>query len=183
MLTNLSGAFALWAPNVYGYYKDHLDAMYGRLPYLTRNFRKSIFPCATINFGPNAWTFKHHDVLNCPFGWCAIQALGEFNPKLGGHLILWDVKLVIEFPPAATILIPSATLLHSNIPIQSDECRASFTQYCSGAIFRWVDNGFRTVDDLKAQDPKEYERLSALKETWWLEGLGLLSTMDDLLVS
>lgn len=36
--------------------------------------------------------FKHHNVLNCPFG------MGNFVPKLGGHLVLWEIKKVVEFP-------------------------------------------------------------------------------------
>lgn len=72
------------------------------------------------------WTFKHKDVRNCPFVWCAIQALGRFDPRKGGHLVLWDLKLIIEFPP---VLIPFATLTHSNIPVADGDVRASFTQY------------------------------------------------------
>jgi hypothetical protein len=70
----------------------------------------SIFSCAAFNFGPNVWTFKHRDVLNLAFRWCAIQAVGKFDATKGGHLILWDLKLVIEFPVGALVLIPSATL-------------------------------------------------------------------------
>ncbi|KAJ7883792.1 hypothetical protein B0H13DRAFT_2537891, partial [Mycena leptocephala] len=39
-----------------------------------------------------------------------ITALRRFNPDLSGHLILWDLKLVIRFPPGSTILIPSAII-------------------------------------------------------------------------
>lgn len=112
---------------------------------------------------------------------CAIQSLGPFDPKFGGHLILWDLRLVIEFPPGATILIPSATLTHSNIPVRDGESRVSFTQYTSGAIFRYVDNGFRLEDVLAVEDRVEYERICELKKTWWKMGLGLLSTIDELL--
>jgi hypothetical protein len=127
------------------------------------------------------WTFKHRDVLNLAFGWCAVQALGHFNPKMGGHLVLWDLKLVIEFPPGALILLPSATVAHSNIPVQQGEERASFTQFSASGIFRYVDNGCQTVKELAENDPKEYEHLMALRAARWEEGLSLLSTMDELL--
>ena len=52
----------------------------------------------------------HTDPGNLLFGWCAITTLGNFDPTLGGHLVLWDLKLVIEFPLGSTILIPSVTL-------------------------------------------------------------------------
>lgn len=163
------------------YYQEHLDKLHAHLPDLRKNFDRSIFSCATFNFGGNVWTFKHRDSLNCPFGWCAVQALGNFNPKLGGHLILWDAKLIIEFPHGATILIPSATVAHSNIPVQKGESRVSFTQYCAGGLFRWVDNGFRTEAALSREDPEEYARIVAQKETRWKMGLSLLSSVDDLL--
>lgn len=152
------------------------------MQHLRRNFDRSIFTSAAFNFGPNAWTYKHRDSLNCPFGWCSIQALGCFDPQKGGHLILWDLHLVIEFPAGALVLIPSATLMHSNIPVQPGDCRASFTQYCSGGLFRYVDNGFRTEAQLAAEDPAEYERMCLLKRTRWKMGLALLSTLDDLLM-
>src|ERR1700761_1401388 len=145
-----------------------------------RPFPKSVFSCASFNFGPNVWTFKHRDVLNLPFGWCAIHALGRFNPKKGGHLILWDLKLIIEFPPGALILIPSATLSHSNIPVQKGEERASFTLFTAGGLFRFVDNGFRTEDELAAQDPVEFARVMECKKRRWKDGVELWSTIDEL---
>jgi hypothetical protein len=151
------------------------------MPDLRRNFVKSIFPSATFNFGPNVWTFKHRDRLNCPFGWCAIQALGHFDPKLGGHLVLWELKLVIEFPPGSLVLIPSATITHSNVPVQAGDSRVSFTQYCAGGLFRYVDNGFRTEAELAAANPGAYARMLEMKKTRWQIGLGLFSTLDDLL--
>jgi hypothetical protein len=120
-------------------------------------------------------------VLNVPFGWCAVQALGPFDSTQGGHLILWDLKLVIEFPSGATILIPSATISHSNVPVQQGDERASFTQFTAGGLIRYVDNGFRTEKELAAEDPEEYERIWKLKDTRWQMGLGLLSTVDELL--
>lgn len=177
-------AFKLWAPKVYSYYKSHLDAMYDKLPHLkfTRNFPKSIYPCITYNFGGNVWTYKHRDVLNCPFGWCVIQALGNFNPTKGGHLILWDLKLVVQFPPNSTILIPSATMAHSNIPVQEGDSRVSFTQYCAGRIFRWVDKGFRTEKEFEEADKDRYDAVMARKAARWEMGLSLLSTIDELLL-
>ncbi|KAJ7109051.1 hypothetical protein C8R43DRAFT_904942 [Mycena crocata] len=176
-----SAAFSLWAPRVYTYYKEHDDVLRQRLPHLTRNFDKSIFACAAFNFGPDVWTFRHRDVMNVPFGWCAVQALGHFDARKGGHLVLWDLELVIEFPHGATILLPSATVAHSNIPVQPGEERASFTQYTPGGLMRYVDNGCRTEGELEQQDPDEYVRMMAAKDTRWDMGIGLLSTVEELL--
>ncbi|PBK71036.1 hypothetical protein ARMSODRAFT_862071, partial [Armillaria solidipes] len=137
-----SSAFQLWSPRLYAYYKDHLDALYTQMPHLRQNFICSIFPCATFNIGDRVRMYKHRDSLNCPFGWCIITALGRFNPNRGGHIILWETKMVVEFPHASTILIPSATITHSNVPVADGDLCTSFTQFCSGNLFRYVDNGY-----------------------------------------
>jgi len=130
-------------------------------------------------FGKNVWCYKHRDVMNCPFGFCAITALGQFDSTKGGNIILWEPKLIIEFPPGSTVLIPSAAITHSNIPVQEGDARVSFTQYCTGGIFRYIDNGFCTQETLKREDPEEYEHLETLKGGQWETGLELLATMDD----
>ncbi|KAK7012687.1 hypothetical protein R3P38DRAFT_3323987 [Favolaschia claudopus] len=140
----------------------------------------SVFFCTAFNFGTNIWTFKHRDVLNLAFGWCAVQALGRFDHTKGGHLVLWDLKLVVEFPHGALILLPSATVAHSNVPVQEGEERLSFTQFSAGGIFRFLDNHCKTEKQLAEADPMEYARLMELKTARWEMGLSLLSTMDDL---
>ncbi|KAJ7898755.1 hypothetical protein B0H13DRAFT_2234274 [Mycena leptocephala] len=172
MASFADAAFALWAPRLHKYYRDCDEALRADHPHLRRPFMRSVFFCAAFNFGDNVWTFRHRDVLNLAFGWCAVQALGNFDQTKGGHLVLWDLNLVVEFPAGALILLPSATIAHSNVPVQEGERRVSFTQFSAGGIFRYVDNGFRTVEQLEEQDPVEASR--------WAEGLGLLSTLDEL---
>ncbi|KAJ7339792.1 hypothetical protein DFH08DRAFT_704740, partial [Mycena albidolilacea] len=108
------------------------------------NFVGSVFAACTFNFGPHAITVPHLDFGNLSWGWCAITAPGRFNPDLGGHLVLWDLKLVIRFPPRSTILIPSAIIRHSNSPVAVHEFRESFTQYTARGLFCWIRNGFKT---------------------------------------
>ncbi|KAJ7778060.1 hypothetical protein B0H14DRAFT_2963187 [Mycena olivaceomarginata] len=157
MASFADAVFAMWAPRLYQCYHDCNAKLRMFDGNLRRPFMHSVFFAATFNFGPNIWTFKHHDILNLAFGWCAIQALGHFNPKTGRHLVLWDLKMVVEFPPRALILLPSATVAHSNIP------------FSAGRIFRFVDNGCQTVKELAEDDPEEYKRLT-----------GLLSTVNEL---
>ncbi|KAJ6455119.1 hypothetical protein C8R47DRAFT_1082852 [Mycena vitilis] len=173
----------MWAPRLYQYYQDHDTGLRQHLPQLRRPFVGSIFSCAAFNFGPNVWTFRHRDVLNVPFGWCAVQAAGPFDPTKGGHLVLWDLMLTVEFPPGALILLPSATIAHSNVPVQDGDERVSFTQFTAGGIMRYIDNGFRTEEVLEQEDPEEFARLAALKGTRWEMGLRLFSTVDELLGS
>ncbi|KAF7367672.1 hypothetical protein MSAN_00830900 [Mycena sanguinolenta] len=162
-----SFTFSLWAPRLYRYYVDHNATLANLLPGARRPFPKSVFASATFNFGPSVCTFKHRDVCNLPFGWCAIQALGSFDATAGGHLVLWDAKVVVEFPAGAVILLPSATVAHSNVPVADGEERISFTQFTPGGLFRWVDYGGRTEAQLAAEDPDEYSRMLAQRDKRW----------------
>ncbi|KAF8137920.1 hypothetical protein K438DRAFT_1786205 [Mycena galopus ATCC 62051] len=86
----------------------------------------------------------HLDGANKADGMCLIGALGNFDPDLGGHIVLWDLDLAIRFPPGCSSLIPSAVVTHSNTPIQPHEERFSLLQYSAGSLFRWVANGFKS---------------------------------------
>ncbi|KAF8958755.1 hypothetical protein BDZ97DRAFT_1668019, partial [Flammula alnicola] len=146
-----SGAFAFYAPKLYNVYRSYLSRLYDHSPHLRPNFPTcSIFPACTFNLGPGTITVDHTDYNNVAYGLCAITALGNFDPTLGGHMVLFDLGLVIEFPPGATILIPSSVLRHGNTPVIGEGVqRMSMTQYCSGGLFRWVDYGFQTGTTLK----------------------------------
>ncbi|KAI0676184.1 hypothetical protein C8Q78DRAFT_960830, partial [Trametes maxima] len=171
-----SAAFRLFAPKLHEYYSDTLNALEARHPRLKRNFKNSVFARITFNLGPRTVTYVHIDQNNLPAGLCAITALGDFNPELGGHLILWDVGLIIEFPPGATMLIPSALLHHSNAAIRPGEKRYSLTQYSAGGLFRWVECGFKTKKDFDAEGGSF--KLSGSER--WAEGLRLYSKWADL---
>ncbi|KAJ7170417.1 hypothetical protein C8R43DRAFT_944932 [Mycena crocata] len=136
--------FAMWVPLLFAFYQVQMALLAAWKPSLQRNFAGSVFAACTFNFGPRVITAPHLDFANLAWGWCAITALGNFNPDFGGHLILWDLRLIIRFPPGATILLPSALIRHSNIAIRSHESRYSFTQYTAGGIFRWIRNDFKT---------------------------------------
>lgn len=174
-------AFAMWAPLLYRYYTTELSKFYAYYPDLKRNFANSVFACCTFNFGPITCCFDHTDPGNLPFGWCAITALGKFDPKLGGHLVLWDLHLVIEFPPGSTILIPSASLRHGNVSIQQGETRYSFTQYTAGGIFRWVNQGFQKTTEWRRKLNKEDKgREADMGAERWAMGVELFSKLNSL---
>ncbi|KAF7979476.1 hypothetical protein HWV62_42303 [Athelia sp. TMB] len=176
-----TGALAFWCPQLHHYYRNTLGPLFRRYPLLKQNFKNSVFPCTTVNFGPRTCCFPHTDANNLPYGLCAITALGSFDSTLGGRLILWDLKLVIEFPPGATILIPSTTIRHSNTPIQEGKTRYSFTQYAAGGLFRWVEHGFRTERARTAgwsQAQVEEDRANGVRR--WEDGINLFSTLEEL---
>ncbi|KIJ11060.1 hypothetical protein PAXINDRAFT_85089, partial [Paxillus involutus ATCC 200175] len=83
---------------------------------------------ASFNCGGRAFTVCHTNSPNLSYGLCAVWAGDSYDPKKGGHLILFKLGLVVEFPPGATIFIPSSIVSHGNIPIQEGETWVSFTQ-------------------------------------------------------
>ncbi|KAJ7847180.1 hypothetical protein B0H13DRAFT_1907427 [Mycena leptocephala] len=174
--------FQTWNPAVHTLYVAMLDAlMHDYNQSLRRNFyrRFSAFAAATLNFGLLTVTLPHIDTLNLAWGWCTITALGFFNPDPGGHLVLWDLKLIIRFPPGSIILIPSAILRHSNVGIGPNERRYSFTQFTAAGLFRWVDNGFRsdlTVTEQIRDDPEAQAQSARARQTRWMDGINSFQT-------
>ncbi|KAJ7033269.1 hypothetical protein C8F04DRAFT_1210935 [Mycena alexandri] len=177
-----SSVFRTFAPKLFHDYVNTLQPLFERDSDLRLNFTNSIFPSVTFNLGPQAVSFGHVDQLNRPIGWCLITNDGEFDYKRGGHLWLKQLKLVVEFPPAASAAIPSAVIEHGNTPLAPTETRYSITQYAAGGLFRWVKYGFRTAKRILKQkggralkagfDGAPGERHAA--------GLNLFSKVDEL---
>jgi len=175
----MNGIFLTWAPILWYYYASIMGALiaqYGVDIWLP--FANCIFGSFAVDFGPYAVSTPHRDVKNLAFGWCAITALGAFDYVLGGHLILWDLGLVFEFPPGTTIMVPSSVVCHSNTRIQRHEHRYSFTMYTSGGLFRWVEHGFELESIY--QKTVQAARDAAWNATRWTRGLALFSTMEEL---
>ncbi|KAJ7839910.1 hypothetical protein B0H13DRAFT_1649971 [Mycena leptocephala] len=171
--------FQTFSPLLFAFYQAQMALIAQWRPTLRWNFARSAFAACTFNFGPHAITVPHLDFGNLSWGWCAITALGDFDPDVGGHLILWNLKLVIRFPPGSTILIPSAIIRHSNVPVARDEHRYSFTQYTAGGLFRWVRNGFRTDEAYEqSATPAEKAARKAEDSRRWQAGVAMYSTVD-----
>ncbi|KAL1658891.1 hypothetical protein GGF50DRAFT_92317 [Schizophyllum commune] len=176
-----SSVFANWAPEIHEYYANTLTALLESDPTLARNFARSVWACITLNFGPQTVCFPHRDYGNLAFGWCAITALGNFDPDKGGELVLWDCKMVIRFPPGSTILIPSAILRHSNTRIRKGERRYSVTQYTAGSIFRWVEHGFQLDEKYYASLSREEAAQDARTAAGrWRRGRAMFARYSDL---
>ncbi|KAK0187164.1 hypothetical protein F5146DRAFT_1105028 [Armillaria mellea] len=120
------------------YASEHLEALYSKLPNLQSNFPCSVFLCTAFNFG---------------------GTLGHFDHRHGRHIILWELKLFIQFSHAATIFIPSAIITHSNIPPTEGDSRISFMQFFAGGILHWVDNGFCMEKEMAYADPTAYAEM------------------------
>jgi len=107
---------------------------------LRPNFPNTPWAATTFNLGSNVVSIPHLDCANLAFGWCSVTAFGDFDPDAGGHMVLWDLGVYIRFPPGSTIIIPSALITHSNLPIKPGEKRSSITHYTAGSLFRWRYN-------------------------------------------
>ncbi|KAJ3564677.1 hypothetical protein NP233_g8140 [Leucocoprinus birnbaumii] len=123
----------LWSPNMYKCLRQCIKKLHEhrslgkKLNFLTP---AGIYPRVAFNFGPNAWTNHHCDPQDYALAWCVVQVLGPFDPEEGGHLVIEEAKLVIQFPPGSIILLPSATFTHGNVPVhlKNGEGHASVTQ-------------------------------------------------------
>ncbi|KIJ58989.1 hypothetical protein HYDPIDRAFT_101570, partial [Hydnomerulius pinastri MD-312] len=146
------GALAFYALKLYRHTADTLEPLYNRYPRLRCNFSNSVYPTATFNLGPQVVTLEHVDCANLPHGWCSIWAGGSFDPQTGGHFVFYDLKLMVEFPPGSTILVPSSTLRHGNTGLPHDAKRVSITQYMLGGLTRWVCYGYRPVKSLTPEE-------------------------------
>ncbi|KAJ3807759.1 hypothetical protein F5876DRAFT_47444, partial [Lentinula aff. lateritia] len=169
-----------WFPKNYAEHLRLNSELDSKLPHLKRNFDNSVYLCMTVNFGPSTWTHIHTDSKNDVHIPCAITSGGKYNYKQSGHLILWDFKLILEFPPGATILLPLVLICHSNLPTAPGETRISVTQYTAGGVRRWLEYGGRTEEGFHTKDPQKFAEAWAKRNSGWKEGLNLFCTLDEL---
>ena len=175
MLIFTLAAFAAYYPRVYREYVQLFARMGERYPDFEPPIGGSHFAAASGNVA-RAQTRSHQDEMNKANGICAIFNTGDFDPVLGGHLVLEQLGIVIEFPPGTVILIPSATLVHGNVAIGEHESRESVTLYTAGGLFRWVEYGFMTEKDLKEKHPEKWAAELRGRKGRWKRALDQFST-------
>ncbi|KAF8200975.1 hypothetical protein BJ912DRAFT_843897, partial [Pholiota molesta] len=175
-----NSVFQAFAPRLFKHYCVTLERLKKSNPQLMQPFHDSAFAACCFNLGPHTVSRPHRDHANLAWGWCAITALGTFNPTQGGHLILWDLNCAIPIPPGATVMIPSALLEHSNIAILAGEERCSFVQFSAGGLFRWVENELQTEAAWSSKATAQMLELRAAQmQLRWSTGLQMLSRLDE----
>ncbi|KAJ6461286.1 hypothetical protein C8R47DRAFT_981470, partial [Mycena vitilis] len=177
-----SSGFAYYLPKMYQDYLKTMKGLYAHQAELVQLFNNSVFPAATWNLGPDVVTSSHTDMLNAPFGVCPITSAGRYDHRLGGHLCLKQLKLVIQFPSGATSMILSAAVEHGNTPIQEGETRYSMTQYAAGELFRWAGYGYQSTKSLLAmpggvEKKRQFDGEPGARAAW---AISLLSKIDEL---
>ncbi|KAF7341815.1 hypothetical protein MSAN_02036500 [Mycena sanguinolenta] len=153
-----SSAMRTFGPKLFQDYVNDLQALFAHHPELRHNFTNSILPAVTFNLGPQSVTFEH-----------------VRRPQQSARL------LVVEFPPAATTLLPSAVIAHGNTPLSPSETWFSMTQYAAGGLFRYVKYGFKTTKQLLAQGGRSLKgKLDGNPGQRHNNGLDLFSKADEL---
>ncbi|KAJ6449414.1 hypothetical protein C8R47DRAFT_1084721 [Mycena vitilis] len=104
----------------------------------------SVYSAATFDFGAPRRT-ANPTATKPPLGACL----------KGGHIILWDLGLVITFPAGASILIPTGLVRYSFVRVRPGESRYSLLQWAGAGMGRWFENGQRTDADFGARATRE----------------------------
>ncbi|KAI0084708.1 hypothetical protein BDY19DRAFT_897955 [Irpex rosettiformis] len=184
VISTCNSMFRYYFPKLFGDYVDVLHYYHkltGDPGDWVPPLYEGIWAAASYNNPPNVMTFEHVDQANKANGICPIFSFGDFNAKTGGHLVLRQLKLVIEFPPGCFIFIPSATLIHGNIRIGKNEERGSFTMFTAGGLFRWVAYGGQTEKEMKERDGKRWYKDEEPKRAQaWVESMSQFSTVSSL---
>lgn len=176
-------SFHTFAPDLFKHYTANEIDLFITGQLLDKLGQDYPFASATVNFGPQTICWDHLDLKNLAAGLCVIAVFGDFDHKLGGHLILHELKLVVEMQPGDAIFIPSAVITHANIPIARGETRQSLVLYSAGGLFRWTAAGKKTHTQWKRDDPKAFEAHQKEGEKRWREGWNLFLNVSDLKLS
>ena len=172
--------FAAAAPKLFD---DYHTALTATLEHQNEKwtFPKTVLPIFTLNLPPNVICAYHKDSKDRAIGMCGIKVLGKFNSKTGGHLVLPELKLALEFPSGTVICIPSSTLAHGNLPVKEGESRASFTQFATAGTFHYHEYGYNTSDELKEKDKDKWDSLQGEHRSLaGLKQLRFFSRLEDL---
>lgn len=182
---HLQDSWKTWAPGVYEDYLQCHHDIFNRNPDLNLVYppgSDTVLPFASIttNLGPKTVCSRHRDCKNKATGICGIKVLGPHNSRLGGHIVLHELGLVVEMRPGDVIFFPSAIISHETIPIGVLEKRYSLVWYSASGLFRWRDAGFKSLLSWEEQDPTAYGQHQSQGESRWAAGWKNFPTLFDL---
>ncbi|KAG8902564.1 hypothetical protein FRC00_002448 [Tulasnella sp. 408] len=175
-----------WAPDIYEDYLHCHTNIVSRNPSLDIVYpaeASDVLPFAslTANLGPRTVCYRHKDAKNrAAGGLCVVKALGPYDWRRGGHLVLHELGLIVEMRPGDVVFFPSAVISHETIPIGDDERRYSLVWYSAGGLFRWLDFGFQSLTSWGIVDPTGLDAHQNRGEARWNEGWKRYSTIPEL---
>ncbi|KAJ3771928.1 hypothetical protein FB446DRAFT_644394 [Lentinula raphanica] len=155
-------------PRIHSLYTNVLTDLCKADPMLDPNFTGCCFAASTLNF-ERAVSVPHRDSKNLICGECGIHSEGTFDYTKGGHLILWDLKLIVEFPPGCTALIPSALLRHSNTTIGRTQSSRPLVYFVGDTLISCRTKTFLQLPP-ESSSPSGNEH----RDNLWKTGLDLL---------
>ena len=123
----------------------------------------------TLNLGEISCCKRHRDHLNLVYGICLDIAFGDFDFRTGGHLVLHELRCIVEMRPGQAVLFPSSSVTHENIPLvqvqnRAPQFRYSKTTYTAAANARYVHLGYQTLTAITKKHGK------SVQETYEAEG-------------
>ncbi|KAJ7838430.1 hypothetical protein B0H13DRAFT_1650755, partial [Mycena leptocephala] len=169
-----------FAPRLYTHVEDTKSRVLGHDWTLRDNYPPGAFHASEWFLGADESPPRLDD-LDMLWSWRALTALGRYNARWGGELILWEEKKVIKFPPGATFLFPAAFTRYSFTQVRAGETQYAFSQYSHSGPFRYVENGFRCEANFETQAWKATrEAREKMKDDRMAKALGMYSSLDEL---
>jgi hypothetical protein len=148
-------------PELYAYYDQTLESICTLTPQCNFPVKDLPFASYTLNVGRQCICNVHVDGNNLVSGLCLVIPFGDFNHQNGGHLILHELRMVLELPPGSIVLFPSAIISHENVGIAPHEERRAFTAFTPGSMFQWVEDCFDRVPKFPNEEAKKRYGLEA----------------------
>jgi hypothetical protein len=171
-----------FAPHLYSHLNATKDALLEHDWDLRDNCYGGAFPAVEFFLGSDESPPRLDD-LDMMWGWRALTALGNYNPRWGGELILWDEKKVVKFPPGSTFLFPSTLIRYSFTQIRDGESHYTFQQYAQAGLYRYVESGFRSEATFEATAwMEEREARDRLRDARMGTALAMYSQLEELLI-
>ncbi|KAK7052787.1 hypothetical protein R3P38DRAFT_2502653 [Favolaschia claudopus] len=154
ILIAVLGIFKHFCPTAYDTLNEDKEDMLRHNPNAYFPNEASIFSAATMELGGPHLNLRDHrgDLRDLEAaGWTILTALGKFRAFHGGHVIFWELGLVIQFPPGSSILLPAGLIHYSFVKVDPDETRFSLLQWAGAGVRRFLDNGCRSDMEFAAK--------------------------------
>ncbi|KAJ6503463.1 hypothetical protein C8R47DRAFT_969210 [Mycena vitilis] len=177
-LTLGTAIYQSFSPKLYAYTENATDLIFKYDSQLRREF-PGAYSAAEFDLGDmgSAPRLQDRDLLH---GWRALTALGNYDSRYGGDIILWDDGFIIRFPPGATILLPAAIMRYSFVNVRPGEKQYAFSQYSPGGLYRYITNGY--VNDATFENdagPREMEAVKRARGRRFEAAMKMYSTIDE----
>ncbi|KAJ7810041.1 hypothetical protein B0H13DRAFT_1667755, partial [Mycena leptocephala] len=168
-----------FAPHLHSHLSGTKDALLDNDEDLRDNCYGGAFPAVEFFLGSDESPPRLDD-LDMPWAWRGITALGDYNPRWGGELILWDEKKVVRFPPGSTFLFPASFIRYSFTQVREGETHYTFGQYAQAGLFRYLESGCRSEAMFEATAwTAEREARDRLRDARMANALSMYSHLDE----